>query len=106
MESKDASTLDMDAYRAILGAPGANPCLGAVATFAGCVENHAGMQKVGEEREALTKEDLEKIGRFFKEKGCRVNALRLHKMVGEKLKNPDGTSLKAYVIHVRNAVGI
>ena len=104
MESKDASTLDMDAYRAILGAPGANPCLGAVATFAGCVENHAGMQKVGEEREALTKEDLEKIGRFFKEKGCRVNALRLHKMVGEKLKNPDGTSLKAYVIHVRNAV--
>ena len=62
------------------------------------------MQKVGKEREALTKEDLEKIGRFFQEKGCTVKALRLHKMVGEKLKNPDGTSLKAYVIHVRNAV--
>ena len=70
MESKDASTLDIDAYKTILGEPGANPCLGAVATFAGCVENHAGMQKVGGEREALTKEDLEKIGRFFQKRGA------------------------------------
>jgi len=88
----------------IIGEPGQYKCLGAVATFAGVVENHAGMQKVGKEREALTKEDLNKLGIMFQEKGCKVKAIRLHKEVGVKLKKPDGTSLKAFVLHVRNGV--
>lgn len=67
---------------------------GGVYTFAGVVENHAGMQKIGVERDGLNKEDLKVIGAYFKEHGYEPTGIKLHNLTPGKQK-------KAYVLIVR-----
>lgn len=53
------------------------PAKGAVYTFAGVVENHAGMEKIGTERDALTEEELIRIAEFAQENGYDIEAINL-----------------------------
>ena len=77
-----------------------NKCLGAVYTGAGVVENHTGNQKIGTEREPLTRDHLNKIGRKFRELGFEAKAYKLHNLCETTLRKANGKRLRAYFLHV------
>ena len=52
-------------------------CLGAVYTYAGVVENHTGMEKIGTERDGLTFEDLTLISDYLQSVGYTVELIDL-----------------------------
>jgi len=74
---------------------------GAVYTFAGVVENHAGMEKIGTERDALSEEDLVKIAGFAEENGFDIkyfvlrNASKLKKKF-RKINSGEDLSSKIF----------
>lgn len=71
--------------------------LGAVYTFSGAVENHAGMQELGARREALTYKELLKMKAHLEQSGATVKLVDLSK--------ESGTGVDGWVLHAKGGLG-
>lgn len=67
-----------------------------VYTFSNVVENHIGMQKIGEKGEGLTREDVTKAANFFLEKGADLYLLNL----GDESKS----GIEGSIVLIKNGV--
>ncbi len=72
-------------------------------TFGDCMENHAGMQKLGEmSANGFTFEDLDRIRNFFQDLGAKTKLYHLNKLLSEehqKIVDAD-----AFLLIVKNGV--
>lgn len=78
-------------------------------TFSECVENHAGMQKVGtESKEGFSIEDLERYEKYFSDRGLKVEMIDLTEALPEEHKKniTSKGSLDAKVLIVRDGLKI
>jgi len=72
-------------------------------TFGDCMENHAGMQKVGEmSTNGFNFEDLDRIRHFFQELGAETKLYHLNKLLSEEYQ--ELVDDDAYLLIVKDGV--
>lgn len=72
-------------------------------TFGDCMENHAGMQKLGKmSSHGFNFKDLDRVRQFFKELGAETKLYNLNKLLDED--NQDLVDDIAYLLIVKNGV--